>query len=178
MEQNLIDRFWSHVSKSIFPLACWKWTGALRLGYGRFRVGDKKVSSHRFSYELINGRIPKGKIIMHTCDNPSCVNPNHLVLGTQKQNMRDASNKNRLSFQKRTHCPKGHEYKGDNLILVKTKSGKGRQCAVCSRIAALKSYKMHKIKRNLANKAWRDNNKEYRKEYKKSYRQKLKEKNQ
>lgn len=176
MRISIVERFWTHVSKSVFPLRCWIWTGALRNGYGRFRVGNKKVSAHRFSYELVYGPISKGKIIMHTCDNPSCVNPSHLRLGTQSQNMADASSKKRLMNQKKTHCPYGHLYEGNNLIIVETRSGIGRQCGLCNKKATAKSYKKHKCKRNIANKLWMEDNKEHRKTYKKLYRQKLKEK--
>lgn len=178
IQKHILDRFWSKVDNyTVSPDICWMWKGTLRCGYGRFSLKGKKVSAHRFSWEIKFGIIPRGKIIMHMCDKPACVNPYHLKLGTQKQNMQDASVKKRLLNQIKRTCPFGHTYGGDNLIIITTKSGLGRQCAACAKMAASKSYKKHKNKRRLANKAWNDKNKEYRKEYKKNYRAKLKEKN-
>lgn len=177
MKKSIEERFWSKVNKSIFPDKCWEWTGSKRLGYGRFKVGVKKVSAHRFAYMLLYGNIPKGKVIMHICDNKSCVNLSHLKLGTQKQNMQDAANKKRIYNQVKTHCAKGHAYAGDNLIIIETASGGiGRQCRKCNNIAAIKSYKKHKAKRNIAFKKWVANNKEHRRLYKKAYNLKQKEK--
>ena len=75
---------------------CWWWIGSLNLqGYGRLRhEGKFKKASHLF-YELYRGEIPQGMIIRHTCDNPSCVNPQHLLLGTHSDNMRDMVSRGR-----------------------------------------------------------------------------------
>jgi len=68
-------------------------------GYGLMRKGTRasegKALAHRVSYELANGEIPEGAVIMHVCDNPSCVNPAHLLLGTQRENMHDMARKGR-----------------------------------------------------------------------------------
>ena len=70
--------FWSKVSKTA---SCWNWIGNKRRGgYGRFLVGYKSVVAHRFSWVLHNGEIPKRMLVLHKCDNPSCVNPLHLEL--------------------------------------------------------------------------------------------------
>lgn len=68
---------------------CWPWTGRVNSGgYGEFR--DVKMrKAHRVAYELYVGPIPDGEVVRHKCDNPSCVNPRHLIPGTQKQNVRD-----------------------------------------------------------------------------------------
>lgn len=89
------SRFWARVEKSD---ACWLWTGPLiNAGYGKFKVESRTRSAHRFSYELRHGPIPEGMIICHTCDNPPCVNPDHLFLGTNKDNSRDMVAKNRAA---------------------------------------------------------------------------------
>ena len=76
---------------------CWNWQGSKnqkRGAYGRFRVDGKCWLAHRFSYFLFKGD-PEGKYVCHHCDNPSCVNPEHLFLGTQRDNMRDMTEKGR-----------------------------------------------------------------------------------
>lgn len=90
---NIVERFWSKVNKTD---TCWLWVGAKQTsGYGRFWDGERNDGAHRFSYRLNTGEIPEGKAILHTCDNPCCVNPYHLKVGTQKENMQDMYEKNR-----------------------------------------------------------------------------------
>jgi hypothetical protein len=77
--------------------ACIPWTGARsRRGYGLFTLNGKQVSAHRVFWEWANGRaIPPGFVVMHSCDNPPCVNPRHLSLGTAGDNVRDCAKKGR-----------------------------------------------------------------------------------
>lgn len=86
------ERFMSHVNKTE---GCWMWVAYKdRKGYGKF--GHKKGTlAHRFSYILHNGKIPKGMQVCHSCDNPSCVNPNHLWVGTNRDNQMDCISKGR-----------------------------------------------------------------------------------
>jgi len=75
---------------------CWVWMGTTTVrGYGQIEHKTKKLYAHRASYEAFVGEIPQGMYVCHTCDNVSCVNPNHLFLGTQKQNLQDMVRKGR-----------------------------------------------------------------------------------
>lgn len=98
MAQAAAERFWAKVSTK--PGPCWKWTAETYRGYGRLRVHTKTatkwVRAHRLSYVLHCGEIPEGLIVRHTCDNPSCVNPDHLLLGTQADNMTDKVRRGRV----------------------------------------------------------------------------------
>lgn len=90
------QRFWSHVDKSSED-GCWPWLLSLdKDGYGRFTVGRKKFQSHRYAYFLTHGAT--NAFILHRCDNPRCVNPSHLFLGSHADNMRDRNAKRRHAF--------------------------------------------------------------------------------
>jgi hypothetical protein len=77
---------------------CWLWIGRTRIGYGRFDIGDKVIYAHRLAWELYRGPIPEGLHVCHDCDTPCCVNPDHLFLGTQKDNMQDKIKKGRGNY--------------------------------------------------------------------------------
>lgn len=80
---------------------CWEWQGYKRNGYGRTIIGSRKdgtrksVAAHRIAYEVWNGEIPEGYEVCHKCDNPSCINPDHLFVGTRQDNIDDRERKGR-----------------------------------------------------------------------------------
>ena len=89
-----VDRFWAKVKK--IDGGCWEWQAAKSVaGYGRFKVNGHLVLPHRYSYELHYGPIPEGLWVLHRHDNPGCVNPEHLFLGTRSDNMIDCFRKGR-----------------------------------------------------------------------------------
>jgi HNH endonuclease/Helix-turn-helix domain of resolvase len=96
---KIYDRFNKYTNKSSY-LPCWLWMGA-RLNknrYGLLRVKNKTMLAHRLSYEIHNGTIIDKKYVLHTCDNEGCVNPEHLFLGTQLDNVKDRDFKKRGHF--------------------------------------------------------------------------------
>ena len=94
-KQKELRRFWAKVSIGQ-PDECWTWkAGKASIGYGTFCVDGRMVYAHRYSLELVNGPIPAGMLACHTCDNPPCVNPAHLWVGTHRDNIRDAIFKGR-----------------------------------------------------------------------------------
>jgi hypothetical protein len=159
-----IQRFLIKVDKTD---SCWIWTANKdKNGYGRFKFERYPHPAHRFSYKLFKGEIPKGMLICHSCDNPSCVNPEHLWLGSCSDNTRDMVSKNRHGkhMKSRTCCKNGHEYAVVGTFIYNGKRPK-RECRECKRNA-------EKRRRNTPEKlsAYR----EYQREYQKCTRNKKK----
>lgn len=99
-----MNKFLSKVNKTE---TCWLWTGATRkVGYGVLKRNGKCLSAHRYSYELFKGKIPEGLDVCHTCDIRLCVNPDHLWVGTRKENMMDASKKGRVTSKNKKYNSK------------------------------------------------------------------------
>lgn len=95
--------FYSKITKD--ASGCWLWNGVLdKKGYGRIFVNRKRYFAHRLSWIVHNGEIPQGMYILHKCDNPTCVNPDHLFIGTQKDNVDDCIEKGRRKHVAESLC--------------------------------------------------------------------------
>lgn len=135
-ERIWAEDFWSKVDRIVD--GCWIWTGTkMGRGYGSFRFNGRPTGAHRISWMLANGKLPSSsKVIMHSCDNPACVNPGHLSEGTQSQNVRDCVTKGRhVPFRPppKEYCRRGHPYTPENTQWVMSRGNKTRRCAICQR---------------------------------------------
>jgi hypothetical protein len=138
------ERFWEKVRKDS-STGCWRWTGHLdRKGRGRFYTGGRMVSASRVAWTLLHGD-PGPHWVLHKCDNGQCVNAeSHFFLGDNEANMKDMSAKRRAAGQKKTHCPKGHPYSGENLFIRKGAGGNRRLCRECHRAHGRATYRRSK----------------------------------
>ena len=114
---------------------CDEWQGTVNSsGYGSIYIAktpDNRAgtwNAHRIVWMQDNGPIPTGYVVMHTCDNPRCVNPAHLQLGTQSDNMRDKSAKGRIHNARQRMCKHGHEWSKENIYLHPNGQWHCKQC--------------------------------------------------
>lgn len=122
--------FWDRVDRNQGSESCWLWLGPKDTdGYGNVMYRRKHWKAHRLAWLFTYGEIPKGMFICHSCDTPTCVNPAHLWLGTNRANLADRDRKGRHAGSKKTHCPRGHKYTEAN-----TRRNRGkRHCRTCER---------------------------------------------
>jgi hypothetical protein len=128
---SIEDRFWSKVDKS---QDCWVWLGATTRkvsGYGRFRFQQTMFVAHRLAYEFRYGQIQDGMVIDHLCKNTLCVNPDHMEVVDQKENVYRGDAPTAINARK-THCDRGHELIGDNVWYHKDTGY--RLCKVCRKL--------------------------------------------
>lgn len=136
-------RFWSKVQKDD-PQNCWNWAGGhSNTGYGVFTVNHVSYSAHRYAWTLTYGDIPNGLWVLHHCDNHSCVNPNHLFLGTQSDNLKDMASKGRQPSKKLSHeqVRQIRKLRARGLMLKDISRIFGISMAVVSKIARLELWR-------------------------------------
>lgn len=108
---------------------CWEWNrGRAQYGYGKISVAGKTLNAHRTYYQLVKGEIGEGLVVSHLCDNPPCINPDHLDATTQWENNARGSGPSAQNIRK-THCKNGHEFTEWNTRLGKNR----RSCRLCAR---------------------------------------------
>lgn len=131
------ERFLNKVEKT---KNCWVWMGAkMPKGYGRVTLNGKGIYAHRLSYLFFNGPIGKNQVVMHTCDNSWCVNPEHLKIGTQKENIKDCVDKKRFMpghRRKNGNCRKGLH------VISEVGEFKSGGCKACARIKQVKAWRL------------------------------------
>lgn len=125
-------RFWGNVGGGP-PELCWPWLGRTRYGYGIVTAPGahpRRFMAHRVAWTVANGEIPPGLMVLHRCDNPPCVNPAHLFVGTQSDNMHDASVKGRTA-QRERHGR--HKLSEAEVILIRAEPASTPQKALALR---------------------------------------------
>ena len=98
LQESDVPGFWDKVKRGV-ATECWNWQVRAPWHYGVYYRNGWACAAHRVAYALTYGEVPRGLVVMHTCDNPPCVNPAHLRLGTHSDNMQNAAAKNRLGIR-------------------------------------------------------------------------------
>ena len=140
-DRPLRDRL-EEVGWTVTESGCWEWSGGRREGgYGAFtaeRLGYKRAGAHRAMYESEHGAVPPEQVVRHSCDNPPCVNPDHLLLGTHADNMGDMAERRRSGHLWENHgnvCRNGHDVTLPGTVKIVRQRGRApyRTCATCDR---------------------------------------------
>lgn len=135
--ESLPRRFWDHTEVDESS-GCWvRSKGLSRQGYSRFQQKKVSMLAHRITLTMSKGPSPYGKPhALHSCDNPPCVNPEHLRWGSNAENKRDVADRGSSPHLKKTHCPWGHPYSGTNLKVYQGR----RFCRTCGKDRSRRFY--------------------------------------
>lgn len=148
-----LSRFFKNF-KEVDGTGCWLWFSTIYDGYGYLSIYGHPYRAHRVAHELFIGEIPPSPYCLdHLCRTRRCVNPKHVEIVTVTENNRrgDTGNVTAAMWKAKTHCPQGHPYSGENLLLYKVKHWSGvyrynRKCRICHKAA----MKRHALKVKLA----------------------------
>lgn len=139
-------RFWKRISW-VDDTFCWNWKGPLTDGYGQMKIKGFMEGVHRVSWTIHYGQIPNNKFVLHKCDNRCCVNPSHLFIGTNQDNMTDMANKGR-AFSMKGESHVNHKLSEKEVIEIRKFKGK-RQNAKLAEKFGVKIPAIWKIQHNL-----------------------------
>ena len=136
LTDELVKRFWSKVTITANPDKCWIWNAAKnRTGYGDFGVYQKLFIASRLSYFITHKIDPKENLVLHSCDNSSCVNPNHLRLGTAKENAADRAERKRFkTLYVKGDAHPNSKLKDDDIIDILNRANNGETYVSISKI--------------------------------------------
>lgn len=156
-----IERFWGKVDKDSSPLfydgtRCWEWKAFRNpKGYGQIGIGLKIYLAHRVSYEICLGKIPDGFLVLHHCDNPCCVRPEHLWIGTPQQNTDDMIAKGRLGNKIPKQPARGgthgsrHKLSSEQVLEIRRRRALGESREILSKEFGVSANAIYNIvKRN------------------------------
>jgi hypothetical protein len=146
--KNPGSKFWDRVNKTD---NCWIWRGYRHQShhYGTLKVFKKRTYAHRYAWELTYGKIPNEMHVLHHCDNPPCVRPNHLFLGTQADNNRDKKQKGRLVFGSKRKLAK---LKESDIPIIRELWKRGQSM---QQIALVHGVHRNTIQQVLSSKTWK-----------------------
>jgi HNH endonuclease len=171
-DQALYDKLVAHIRKDD-ATGCWLWTGPARktphpgnrYGYVTIKRKGKwtATNAHRAMMFAIHGELTKEQCACHKCDVPLCINPDHLFIGTMKDNIWDSRRKGRHYESRKEFCDRGHPLFGENVRLFKQGAGKGpalkRTCKTCQRERQRQRYLMNPELHNARNRMYRERKK-------------------
>lgn len=139
-DTTIEERFWSKVIVEEDNSKCWAWVGGVdKKGYGRLNVDGSPKLAHRCSWEINRGVIPDGFLVRHLCNNPNCVNPNHLATGSHQQNSNDCRDGGRHGFKGSAR------FSYQEILLIRAACAKGMTPGEIGKIYNIKGDQIRKI---------------------------------
>ncbi len=145
-----VKDFWSSLDQSSVE-SCWEWRGEITNGYGRVKLSGRAYWAHRFAYWQSKGSIPRGLVVMHSCDNRRCCNPNHMSLGTHTENATDRELRGRGN-QARGARVAGAKLNDEKIQVIRRRGASGESAV---QLAAIFGVSANTVEKILLGKTWR-----------------------